>query len=279
MRTEFRLIFFLLKLALTVFVGLLIVFYLAQNRLLFQSTRDIYRTPQSVGWAFEEVRVNVGEHTTAGWWIPYPEDAKGAILFSHGNAGNIADRLESIGIFRDLGFDVLAYDYGGYGDSTGKPTEKRCYGDIRAMYDWLVNEKKISADRVILFGRSLGAGPTCALATEVTVAGVVIESTFTSVPDRGREIFPFLPVTLMSKNRFNNLSKVPSFLSPVLVVHSQDDTTIPFHHGKALFEAAKEPKSFLEIRGDHNEGFWMSGELYTTGLSEFFKSVLSAPSE
>jgi hypothetical protein len=274
MRTEFRLIFFLLKLVLAVFVGLLIVFYLAQNRLLFQSTRDIYRTPQSVGWEFEEVRVNVGEHTTAGWWIPYAEDSKGAILFSHGNAGNIADRLESIAIFRDLGFNVLAYDYGGYGNSTGKPTEKRCYQDIHAMYDWLAKERNIPAERIILFGRSLGAGPTCQLATEVNVAGVVIESTFTSVPDRGREIFPFLPVTLMSKNRFNNLSKVPSFLSPVLVVHSQYDTTIPYHHGRALYEAAKEPKYFLEIQGDHNEGFWNSGDLYTKGLTTFFESVL-----
>src|SRR5690606_31346087 len=111
--------------------------YAVQTRLIFIATREIHRTPGAYHWPYEDVTLGVGSETTHGWFIPAAKPAPGVILFSHGNAGNIADRLESISIFRDLGYDVLAYDYGGYGKSSGTPSEARCYEDIRAMWRYL----------------------------------------------------------------------------------------------------------------------------------------------
>jgi len=267
----------LLKIVAVSYFVIIVAFYFLQSRMLFQSTKGLDRTPNVYEWAYESVRLDVGEHITTGWWIPYGEDSKGVILFSHGNAGNMAGRLESVFLFRKMGFDVLVYDYGGYGESTGASSEGRCYADIRAMYDWLTEEKAIPAERIVLFGRSLGGGVTSELAQEVKVAAVIVESTFKSVSARAQEIFPFLPAKLIVKNRFENHSKIDSFLSPVLIVHSPDDTLIPFHHGRALFDAATEPKSFLEISGDHNEGFWKSGDLYTQGLTDFLQPLLPDP--
>lgn len=255
-------------------VALSLLLYLGQGRLIFIPSYDYDRTPQINGWAYEDVSVDVDGETTRAWYIPAEGEPKGTFLFSHGNAGNMAGRLESVGLYRELGYDVLVYDYGGYGESTGKPSEKRCYQDIRAIWKYLVETRNIEPNRIVLLGRSLGAGPTCQLATEVTPGAILIESTFTSVPDIGKEIYPFLPVRLLSRIKFDNIAKVPHFKAPALYVHSPDDTLIPYHHGQKLFEAGAEPKTALKIRGDHNEGFWISGALYTDALENFLDKHL-----
>ena len=264
-----------LWMSVAVYGGLLLLIFLGQNRLVFMVTHELYRTPAANGWRYDDVRLDVDGGQTHGWYVHAATDARGVILFSHGNAGNIADRLESISIFRDLGFDVLAYDYGGYGESTGGPSEARCYADIRAMWRYLTEERGIAAKRIVLFGRSLGAGPTCQLATEVEAAAVILESTFTSIPDRAQEMYRIFPARLILRIRFDNAEKIANLRSPLLVVHSPDDTLIPIHHGRVLFERASEPKTFLEIRGDHNEGFWTSGSLYRDGLTAFLAPLLT----
>ena len=253
------------------------IIYLAQERLLFVATKDLYRTPEANGWDYLDVLCEVDGERTTGWYIYAASPARGTLLFSHGNAGNMADRLESISIFRDLGFDVLVYDYGGYGESTGRPSEQRCYNDIRAMWRYLLEERGIPEKRIILFGRSLGAGPACQLATEVEAAAVVLESAFVSVPEMASKLYPLFPVSKLVKHRFDNGSNIGRIRSPLLQIHSPDDTLIPFHHGQVLFEKAPEPKTFLQISGDHNEGFWMSGPLYTGGLESFLGPLLESP--
>lgn len=252
-----------------VYGALVVLLYFGQNRLLYFPVRQIYQTPSAKGWSFEDLRLSVGEETTAAWYVHTEGARRGVVLFSHGNAGNMADRLESIGVFRDLGLDVLIYDYGGYGESSGKPSEPRLYDDIRAAWRYLIEERKIAPDEIVLFGRSLGAGPTCQLATEVQPAAVVIESAFRSVPAMARELYPWLPVRLLARTRLDNEAKIAKLEAPLLVVHSPDDSIIPYSHGERLFELAPNPKSFLKIHGDHNEGFWESGELYTGGLESF----------
>lgn len=269
-----RMLLTIIWMSIAVYGGLVALAFVAQGKLLFFPSKDIHRTPAENGWDFEEVVVDVGDNTTSGWYIHASPDPPGVILFSHGNAGNIADRLESIGIFHHLGYDVLIYDYGGYGQSTGRTTEKRCYNDIRAMWLYLTETRGVSPEKVVLFGRSLGAGVACQLATEVQAAAVILESTFTSVPDRAQEIYRILPAKIILTLRFDNASKIGRVKSPLLIVHSPDDTLIPYHHGQKLFKLAPEPKTFLEIRGDHNEGFWMSGATYTNGLKEFLDPLL-----
>jgi len=247
-----------------------------QDRLLFPSTREIYREPSAFGWVFEDVWVEVDGERTHGWWVPL-EDHRGVALFSHGNAGNIADRLESISLLRDFGFSVLAYDYGGYGRSSGRPSEARLYGDVRAMWRHLRDERGFQPGEIVLFGRSLGAAPTIDLAVEVEAAAVIVESAFTSVPDVAGEVFWWLPTRRLVRHVFDNAAKVGEIRSPLLIVHSPDDTIIPYHHGERLFELAMEPKTFVEIRGDHNTGFVQSMDIYRAGWESFLEPVLPWP--
>ena len=238
-----------------------------ERMLIFPATRDIDRDPGVFGWEFEDVYLPVKGGETHGWWIPL-EGARGTALFSHGNAGNIAGRLESIGLLRGLGFSVMAYDYGGYGRSTGSPSEVRCCADARAFWRYLTEVRGIAPGQLLLFGRSLGGAVTCDLASEVTPQAVVIESTFTSIPDIAREMVPFFPARLL-RTRFANKDKIGLLSAPLLMVHGREDSMIRFHHGEALFALAPEPKTFVEIHGDHNEGFVLSKAIYLAAWEEF----------
>ena len=268
-----RMILTLILVGVLAYGGVVVLAWLFHPRMIFIPTYPLYRTPQSAGWTFEEVRVPVADETTCGWYVPV-ENARGVVLFSHGNAGNIADRIESIGLLRSFGFSVLAYDYGGYGLSTGRPSEPRCYADIRAMWRWLVETRGVPSRKIVLFGRSLGGGVTADLAAEVRPAAVILESTFLSTVDIAREIVPWLPMSWIVRPRFANRDKVGRIQAPVLFIHSPDDRTIPFHHGQELFRLAPEPKQFLEISGDHNEGFVQSYAVYREGWEDFLGPIL-----
>lgn len=256
--------------------GALTLGYFVQDKFIFPAPREVYRTPAAMGWAFDDVSLPVDHETTRGWFIP-KEGARGTILYSHGNGECIADSLEAVGIYRDLGFNVLVYDYGGYGQSTGKPSEQRCYDDVRAMWKYLTVTRGIPPDRIVLFGRSLGGGPTTQLATEVKPACVVLESTFCSIPAMARAKFPLIPAWLILRTRFDNLAKVARITAPLLVIHSRTDSVVPFAQGRALYERATCRKEFLEIHGDHNDDFMVDKKTYEDGLKKFFDSVFPAP--
>ncbi|MBN2311655.1 MAG: alpha/beta hydrolase [Candidatus Hydrogenedentes bacterium] len=249
----------------------------AQRAAIFPAGGSVWRTPaaQPFRWEFEDLQFTVDGCTTHAWFIPAAR-SRGAVLFSHGNAGTIADRLESVEVFHSLGLDVLIYDYGGYGRSTGRPSEARCYEDGRAMWRYLTETRGVAPGRIVLFGRSLGGGIATQLATETQAAGLILESSFLSTCHVAREMLPFLPARLIIRHRFDNAAKVGEAGCPVLVIHSPDDEIIPFHHGRELFELAKAPKTFLEIRGGHNEGFLVSEPEYPEGLAAFFDTVLGA---
>lgn len=244
--------------------------YAMQTALIFPAGGSIWRTPRVAPfrWPFEDVTLHVDGETTHAWWIPL-DGARGTILLSHGNGGTIADRLEQIAMFRDTGFSVFAYDYGGFGNSSGAPSESRCYADVRAAWDHLTSERGVDAPQVVLYGESLGGGVSIELAQSVRPGAVVLQNTFLSVPAVARELFPIVPVSWFIKHRFDNAAKIRNVKAPILVIHSPEDTIIPFHHGRKLFELAPEPKSFLQLRGDHNDEIFTSEEEYRRGLREF----------
>jgi hypothetical protein len=245
-----------------------------QEAILFPASRDVWRTPADPPfvWTFERLTLPIGDEQTDAWYIPV-EDTKGVILFSHGNGGNIADRMEHYAMLRDLGYDILAYDYGGYGKSTGKPSEKRCYQDIRAAWDYLTKTRGIPANRIVLYGESLGGGATCELAKDVQPRAVILQSTFLSVAKRAKEIMPIIPVGLLLKHRFDNDTKIGRITAPILVIHSHEDTIIPYRHGRGLFDLANGPKTFLELQGDHNDCIFTSEEVYREGMRQFLESL------
>ncbi len=257
------------KIGAAVYVALALLLFVFQKKLIFFPTAEIGMTPASNDWDFEEFTLSVDGFKTSGWYIPAQTETGRTVLFSHGNAGNMGDRLETIRVFRGLGFNTAIYDYGSYGNSGGGVSEERCYADARAVWNYLTQERGIPASSIALFGRSLGGGVTAQLATEVAAAAVILESTFFSIPRLAKELHPVFPAGLLVRHRFESGSKVADIEEPILHIHSPDDELIPYSHGQALFSASTEPKEFLELRGGHNDGFWISGKTYTDAVANF----------
>ena len=252
--------------------ALLVAFvYLRQAKMLYFPTRQIEATPANLNIPFEEITLQTsdGVHISA-WYIPSPQ-ARGFLVFCHGNAGNISHRLDSIRLFHEMDLSVLIFDYRGYGKSEGEPTEKGMYLDAEAAYDFLVNVQGAAPSRIIVFGRSLGSAVAAELAMRRTAGALIIESGFTSVPDLGRKFFPHMPVKLISRFHYATIDKVGRLHLPKLFIHSPDDEIVPYAQGKSLFAAAAEPKEFLTIRGDHNGGFLLSGYSYLDGIGRFLE--------
>jgi uncharacterized protein len=234
---------------------------------------ELEATPAEAGMAYEDVFLTAADGVRLhGWWVPAERD-RGAVLFCHGNAGNISHRLESIAVFRRLGLNVLIFDYRGYGRSGGSPDEEGTYRDAEAAYRYLREERGINPGRIVIFGRSLGGAMAIELARRVEAAALVCESTFTSAAEMGKLIYPSLPVGLIIRNKYDSLSKVSALTLPVLFIHSPEDELVPFAHGEALFRAAPEPKEFLRIAGGHGDGFLATGPYYQEGLDSFLKKI------
>lgn len=252
-----------------VYVLLIVLVYFQQRGMVYYPVREVTATPKDVGMDFEEItlRTEDGIHVSA-WYIPAREQ-RGVVLFCHGNAGNISHRLDSLRIFHDLRLGVIIFDYRGYGKSEGSPTEKGTYLDAESAWEYLVQQKKIPAGKIILFGRSLGSAVATEVALRHSAGALIIESGFTSIPDFGQNLFPYLPVKLLSRFQYATIEKVNRIDCPKLFIHSPLDEIIPFEHGVALFEKASEPKEFLEITGGHNDGFLLSGGIYAQGLNRF----------
>ena len=255
------------------FAGFLFVF---QSHYVYYPERIISADPSNVGLEFKSVSFETEDRVKLSGWLIPSEGASGVILFCHGNAGNISHRLESIQIFHRLGLDIFIFDYRGYGRSEGRPSEIGTYRDAEAAWQYLVEERQVSPNRIVVFGRSLGGAVAAWLAHRHTPGALILESTFTSVPDIGAKLYPYLPVRLLSRYKYDTARYLDGVNCPVLIVHSREDEIMPFSHGQRLFERATEPKEFLEISGSHNEGFIMSGKHYEEGLNAFISMYLGA---
>ena len=248
--------------------------YLMQGRMIFYPVRKLTASPADIGLHYESVSLTASDGVKLhGWFVPAQAE-KGALLFFHGNAGNISHRLESLKIFHDLGLSTLIIDYRGYGESQGTISEKGTYLDGEAGWDYLARVKGFPPQEIIVFGRSLGGAIAAYIAGRKQPGGLILESVFTSVPDMGARMYPYMPVRLLSRYQYDTIKALQSVICPVLVVHSPHDDIIPFENGLQLYETARQPKRFLEIRGDHNEGFYVSGKIYIDGLDEFVASTL-----
>lgn len=265
----------------SVYVLLSVVVYFYQGRMVFLANmpgRELTASPEDVGLAFESVKVPTQDgERIHGWYVPATQsgDTNGVVLFFHGNAGNISHRLDSITIFNRLGLDVLIVDYRGYGESTGKPSEEGLYTDGRAAWDYLTIQRGIDPQRIVIFGRSLGAVVGASIAADQSPAGLIIESGFTSGVDMARRLYWFLPARLIIRLEFPLIEFVREVRGPVLVIHSRDDEIIPFDMGETLFKTIQsQDKTFLEIWGGHNTGFYLSEDVYIPALEVFTSKVL-----
>jgi fermentation-respiration switch protein FrsA (DUF1100 family) len=191
----------------------------------------------------------------------------------HGNAGNISHRGAFYQTWHELGINVFAFDYRGYGRSAGKPSEEGTYLDAQAAYAWL-RKKGFPGEKIVVLGKSLGGGIATELALREQVGALILQNTFTSIPDIGSEMFPWLPIRRMAKIQYDTRGKLPRIKVPVLVAHSPKDRTIGFDHAERNFAAANEPKMFWELEGGHTETIEAGKETYLRGLETFFRTYL-----
>lgn len=259
----------------TVWLTLAVLIYFFQARLVFYPSRTLGQTPADIKLDYEEVFLQGRDAVEIhGWWLP-AENPRATLLFLHGNAGNISHRLDSLKIFHDLGLATLIIDYRGYGKSRGKPSEQGTYLDAMAAWRYLTEDRDIRPRQIIIFGRSLGGAVAAWLAANTQAAGLILESTFTSIADVGRRHYPYLPVKYLARIHYPSIDRIANINSPLLVIHSQEDEVIPYRLGKALHDRAAEPRYFLEISGGHNGGFLESGRRYIEGLDAFIDAVMT----
>ena len=259
-----------LLLAVGVYVGIAVLVFALQGRLLFFPDRQLAATPASFGLPFEDVGFQSEDGVALhGWYLPAQDASRGTVVFFHGNGGNVSHWLPAVLPFRRFGWDVFLFDYRGYGLSQGRPTEQSTYRDAEAAWRYLTQQRRVAPEAMVFVGRSLGGAVATWLAVRHPPRALVLESTFTSVPDVAAGLYPWLPVRLLARFRYNTADRIARVQCPVLIVHSRADEIIPFSHGERLWHLAPEPKVFLEIRGGHNEGFDLSEAEYQAGVASF----------
>lgn len=236
-----------------VYLGMCAFLYLKQDEYIFFPERKITSTPLSYGVPFEECTVVTSDEVSVVCWIIPADHPKGAVVFAHGNGGNLGDRVEKYILLRSLGLTVFAFDYRGYGKSGGAPSEEGFYRDAEAVA--LEAERRgFCAGKLILYGESIGGAVAANAAAKRGAAGLVLESSFTTAADMARHHYPVFPAKLILRAEFDTLRSLRSCSCPVLVMHSPEDEIVPYRMGIELHEAAQAPKRFAKLEGGHNGG-------------------------
>ncbi|MGB3191751.1 alpha/beta hydrolase [Lyngbya sp. PCC 8106] len=241
--------------------------YFGTDRLIFLPPPSSYTQTNEL----IQLKAANGDNITA-LYLPNPE-SQYTILYSHGNAEDIGQTHFHLKQLQEIGFSVLVYDYPGYGTSSGKPTVKGTYHAINAAYNYLTQDLNIPPHEIIVYGRSVGGGPSVDLASRQPVGGLIIESSFVSI------FRTVTPIPLFPFDKFPNLAKIPNVRSPILILHGNQDQVIPFWHGQKLYAKANEPKMSFWVDGaDHNDLLDVAGQSYLETLKQFIKLVENHPS-
>jgi fermentation-respiration switch protein FrsA (DUF1100 family) len=241
----------------------------------YHPTRTMDVSPGRMGLPFEDVRFQASDGTELhGWFFPATNSSsrkQQVFLICHGNGGNISHRLDLYKALLRTGANVFTFDYRGYGNSGGRPGEDGTYRDAQSAYHWLRGRGFAGPD-IIAYGESLGGAIATELALREEPGALVLQSTFTSIPEIGAELFPWLPVRWISTIRYDTRSKLPQVRIPVLVMHSREDGLVRFRHSEENMAAANEPKFFCELRGPHNAPVWELPE-FERAIEDFLVRV------
>lgn len=269
-----RMLLNLLIMLAVAYLAIVLLVYFGQSRLVYFPEKPLSLTPEAIGLDYTSVNITTRDgETLHGWWMSVP-NAKGTVLFFHGNAGNISHRINYLAMFKRLGYNTLLFDYRGYGQSSGVPSESGTYLDAQAAWRYLTEIRGIAPARIVLFGESLGGAVAAWLAVQEKPGLLALASTFTSIPDLAAEIYPFLPVRWIARFDYDTRKSLQSVTCPVFIAHSPQDEIIPFGHGQQLFQAAPEPKQFLTLEGGHNTGFIFMQPAWIKSLGAFLDENL-----
>lgn len=262
--------------AFTTYVVLAILHFVFQRHLIYFPTREHEATPRDLGMDFEDVWFPAADGVRlSGWFMPR-SDAVATVMFAHGNAGNISHRVYTAKALHEQKLNVFLFDYRGYGQSAGKPSETGLYADAEGAWAYLTQTRGIPPEKTIIAGESLGGAVAIELATRHAPAGLVVESTFTSLVDVAGYHYPYFPVSWLLSDRYNSIDKIAAVKCPVLILHGSADELVPIGMGRALFAAAGEPKQFIETPGNHNEAGLTYSPMYAGMAGEFIRVAANA---
>ncbi len=267
---------------LTGYLVLLLLVRLMEPRLIFfpGTARRLTPPPPELGLSPQSVRFRTEDGVTLSAWVIRPEgEPRCWLLICHGNAGNLSEGGRSLHYagLRELGLGILAFDYRGYGESEGTPGEAGVYRDAEAAYRYLRDSLGVPPDRIVLFGHSLGSAVAVELAGRVPAAGLILDGALSSGVERGQELYPWLPVRWIARNRFESNRKIGRLTLPKLFLHARDDQVVPIAHGERLFAAAPEPKRFVRLAGGHGDTFLADSAAYFGAIRRFV-AELGGPS-
>jgi uncharacterized protein len=253
-------------------VAVIVCFYALVRYLeahsIFYPSRVIEIKPDRFGLPFEDVYITAEDGVKInGWLIKHPS-AKSTMLFFHGNAGNISDRLIKLRFFYEMGLQVLIIDYRGYGHSGGTPSEKGIYRDARAAFDYLQGRDDTKNLPVVAYGGSLGGVVAIDLVTQRKVAGLIVDSSFPSAAAMSKLIYPMIPTFFLAV-KFDSERKIRDIALPKLFMHSTEDQVVPFHMGERLFNAAAGPKEFVRLTGGHNDAHIDCKDVFIGAIKNF----------
>ena len=226
----------------------------------------------------EDVWFTAADGTKLFGWYVENRDTSGVILWCHGNAGNIINRLENLRELYRIGLSVFIFDYRGYGRSQSlRPSEEGLYQDALGAYDYLTRTRMIRPERIVIFGRSLGATVAAEVASHKPAAGLILESPFPSIEAVAKYHYGGLPVHWLLGADFRLIDRLPQLSLPKLIIHGDQDDIIPLELGRQVFEAAVPPKFFYVIKGaDHNNTYQVGGAAYFRRWAEFIQSALQS---
>lgn len=265
-----------------VYLALLVLLWLAESHLIFfpGNQRTLVLPATRLGLLPQRVAFTTDDGIEiVGWVMPAAQSANDFwLLICHGNAGNLSEfeRPAHYAALRDVGLNLLAFDYRGYGESGGKASEQGLYRDADAAYRYLREKLGVPASRIIVFGHSLGSAVAIDLVSRSPAAGLIVEGALTSTVNRGQELYPFIPVRLLARSRFSSIDKVAGIRIPKLFLHATRDEVIPVAHGRRLFQAAAEPKRFVELQGMHSDAFAVDSARYFGSVAEFLRTIQSS---
>ncbi len=263
----------LLAIMAGIFFMRMFLIFKVQARLVYNPTRIVSTNPGQYGLDFQDITYRARDGTAISAWFIPAKNSRKYILFCHGNYGNISGRKDFFKLFHRLGLNVFIFDYRGYGNSQGRPSEEGTYMDAEGAWNYLVEKIGAQPAEIVIFGRSLGGAVATWLAGIHPPRALILECAFTSIPDMAADMFRFFPAKYLTRYRYPTQKYIQKTQCPVLIIHSPDDKLVPFSHGKRLFELAGEPKRFLSLRGGHNEAVNVSRSAYHRSVKEFMADV------
>ena len=244
-------IYFTVSSIIIAYIVVIIFVYFYQRNLLYHPSENNYQN-DTIQFNHQEIFIKVNDEIKLKSWI-INKDLKNfkTLVFFHGNAGDLSNRIYKLNELDKLNINILLISWRGFSGNEGYPTEKNLYEDAEAAIKWL-NKKKVSNSQIILYGESLGTGVAVEIASKNNFNSIILESPFTSIENSAKIYYPYLPVSFLLKDRYDSISKIKKINSPILIMHGRKDDIVPFFMGKKLFEKANSPKdSYFTDIDDH----------------------------